>query len=253
VAPGAISALDWSAKHGSRPLPTAPSAAGPRSPSWCGGAAVATEESGAVGCAGDRRPGGGVQRGERVAVAELVGEPIVGEQRAGVGVALGHRQARALARRHPEHDPRVARRGDAAGAIAGVGEADSRDLHRVVAGNELHDVLVEPVAAVLPTRVAEPMAHLVGGAGRRDRSGLRRPQRRRRIVVAQVQRLAVRVADRVVAPGRQAVLAAVAGSRCSRRRSRSRKPVCSLATTLIQVTAPRRIRATGSRTRRPLA
>src|SRR5207247_11328149 len=73
-------------------------------------------------------------------------------------------------------------------------------------------LLLELPARVPPEGVAEAVPHLERRE-RRDGTRQRRPEDAR-VLVAHVQRLAVRVGDRIVVPGRQAVLPAVPAPAC---------------------------------------
>ena len=76
------------------------------------------------------------------------------------------------------------------------------------ARHELADLLLELGAGLPEPAVAEAVADRAGSR-RRHRPGGRRPEAED-VLVAQIEGLAMRVADRVVVPGREPVLAAVA-------------------------------------------
>src|SRR5262249_62323153 len=108
----------------------------------------------------------------------------------------------------PEHESLIREQREPAVAPALVADPHAGHLQRVALRGEQADLLLQTLALVTPGRVAEAMAHLVAhGLGQRP--GQRRPERAG-VLVAHVERFAVRVRDRVVEPRRQPVLAAVA-------------------------------------------
>ncbi len=96
-------------------------------------------------------------------------------------------------------------------AAAVVGDRHAHDLHRIVARHEHDGFLRQAMAGVREARVAEAVAHFVVRRGRHG-AGHGRPVFAG-VFVADVQRLAMRIGNRVVVPWAQAVHAAVAAPR----------------------------------------
>ena len=84
------------------------------------------------------------------------------------------------------------------------------DLDRVVERHELDEVELDAVVEVLEAAVSGAVARDVGRVRAANRLRRRAPQLTA-VVVADVERLARRIADRIVGPRRQLVLAAVPG------------------------------------------
>ena len=168
--------------------------------------AIGTEERGAV----SRESNGGLRHGRREddAVGEVAAGGIPREERAGCSVELrDDRRRRDVA----EDELGVPEDRQPARVRTGVPQAHPDDLHRIVSGNEEADLLLEVAALVPPARVAEAVPHLERRE-RRDRARQRRPEDAG-LLVTHVERLAVRIDDRVVRPRRQAVQPAVPAPR----------------------------------------
>ena len=91
----------------------------------------------------------------------------------------------------------------------GFRQAQDEQLHWRLGGDMDGQVLVEAMAVLPPLRRARRMGHAAGVPG--AAGGWRHAPDRRCLLIAQVDRFARRIADHIVAPGSQAVLAAVAG------------------------------------------
>ena len=218
-APSASSKLVCRAAHGSRPAPTAPLQ--PVAAIQAGRplrGAVAAEELGPIGGPG-RLPPAEVE--ERDPAGELGVPRVAGQDRARVGVQGRDDPRRARAARRPQHPLGVGGHRQAPGAARPVLDRQHRDLERVVGRDELDEVEVDAVVEMLEPAVAGAVPGDVGRLLAPDRQGRRAPQLAG-LVVADVDRLAHGVADRVVGPRRQLVLAAVRRTRCSP--SRTRRP-----------------------------
>src|SRR5690606_9360002 len=106
-----------------------------------------------------------------------------------------------------EHELRIAEHGNGTGPVGIVADGDARDADGLVARHEHGGVTRETAVLVAETRVAETVTDLVprGCGCRAGRQGVIRAG----LVIADPERLAVRIGDRVVEPRRQAILAAV--------------------------------------------
>src|SRR5580692_7276700 len=94
-------------------------------------------------------------------------------------------------------------------------EPELRDLHGCVVRDEDRELLQETVTLAYVLRVAGAVAHV--GFAVAAREGRRRPNRRG-LLVSQVERFRRGIEDRIVSPGREAILAAVAGPGAAERR-----------------------------------
>ncbi len=173
------------------------------------GRAVRADEGGPVSGrrsrAGRRRRH---DRGERHPVGELAGRRVAGQQVAGGGAGRRDDVRRRLGRRPAQDQPRAGVEREPARARAAIRQADRRAADRLAARREQRGLERDAGALVPANAGAEPVAHLVV-AGARQRPRQRRPAGARR-VVPHPERLAVRVAQRVVGPRREPVQAAVA-------------------------------------------
>ena len=97
----------------------------------------------------------------------------------------------------------------AAARATGVAQKDTGQFDRIAARDQLQDLLREPLAIVQHPAVAESIAHPIVRIPARG-SGQGGPEHTL-LLVPDIKRLAAGIADRIVVPGRQAVLAAVAG------------------------------------------
>ena len=175
-----------------------------------GQAAVAAEELGAV--AGHRAEGAqalvDVEEADPVAVVVAVGVP--GVERAAVVGDLGDDVRRGLPAQVAEHpfDVPGGRQLARAGPI--VGEPQHEELDRRVGGDVDLQLRADAGLAQLEGAVAEAVAGDVGArlAFRRRRQRGRRPELAG-LLVAQVDRLAAGVGDRIVVPRRQPQLVRV--------------------------------------------
>ena len=181
------------------------------------GAAVAADEGGAIATdvdtrAGRHRPGESNAGGERAALG------VARQQRSGL-VRGGRNLARGRRGQAAQHQTREGEDADPAPPGAAIRELNAGDLERILPWHELADLLLELGTGLAEPAVAEAVAHRAGR--RRDWPRGRRPEGAR-VLVAHIERLAMRIADRVVVPGREPVLAAVAGPGRGRHRSQRR-------------------------------
>ena len=139
--------------------------------------------------------------------AELGVPRVARQQRLAGVIELGDDELGGDVTRDAEHPFGIEGGSDAPGALRGVFEPQLDDLDRAVRRHEQAQPLTQPVAMVLENGIARAMPHQVGSRGS-ARLRRRRPDLGR-LLVTQVERLAGPVRDRIVGPGRQAVLAAV--------------------------------------------
>ena len=150
---------------------------------------------------GEERDARGVVRIPRVA----------GEESARARGVFGDHEGPGGAGQLAEHPLRVVRRRDAARVRGRVAQPQSHELDRSVLGHEDAQPLLQAVAVLAPFRVAGAVTNL---ARRREpRRTRRRGPDLGRLFVPQVEALSGRIRDRVVAPRREAELAAVLGPR----------------------------------------
>ena len=127
----------------------------------------------------------------------------------GLRVALAHDLQRRVVPDRSQHPLGVVGRRQPSGLVARVPHGQARELDRVVRRDEQQQFLLQPVALADVPGVALAVAD---GDGRPGPAGQgRRGPELAGGFVAQVDRLAGRVGDRVVGPGRQPVHLAVAG------------------------------------------
>ena len=155
----------------------------------------------------DLRPRPDVGEGDRP--AKLPGPGVAGQHGAGLRVELADDLQRRVVADGAQHPLGVERRRQPPGPVAGVAHRQADQLDRVVGRDEHQQVLLQSVTRRVKRRVALAVADGDGRAGA-ARQGRRRPDLAG-LLVAQIDDLAGRVGDRVVAPGRQAVHLAVAG------------------------------------------
>ena len=167
--------------------------------------AVAAEELRPVG--GPRRlPAAEVGEGD--ARAELASPRVAREHRAGLGIDLGDDERRRGAPRHAEHPLDAGGHRQPSRPSGRVRQRETRDLDRIVERHQLQELERDAVRDVLEARVALPVPDDVRRGLLADRQR-RRPPQLARLLVPDVDRLPRRVADRIVGPGRELVLAAV--------------------------------------------
>ncbi len=202
--PSASSIWVWSAAQGSRPAPVLPdnrtrrSAAGSASEPLRPMNSVrfpVTVRLGSLTCAKTTRPG----------LVRRVG--VAGEQRAAVGILFGDDVHQIGVPPLAQHQLPIPGERQPPGAPRMVAQLDRHELHRRVHGDVGGQLREDAGFVVLEHAVAEPVpAHIPGPAGGGQRRG--RPERAR-LLVAEVERLAAAVADRVVVEGGQAELVGV--------------------------------------------
>ena len=186
-----------------------PHAAGELDPPQGGGGrhrAQAAEELGAVGRERPRPP---VDVDERHPRGEVRPEGVPGQQGAGLGVELGDDVHRGGIAVRPQHPLDVEGRREPTAPVARVGDPQPDHLDRVVGRDEQDQLVGEAVGVPFKDRVTLAVTD-ERGRSRRDGQGRRAPDLAG-LLVAQIDDLAGGVGDRVVAPGRQAILLAVAG------------------------------------------
>ena len=195
-----------SAPQGSRPAPTvleSGAAAGERRRALqC---PVAADELPPVACPVRLAPG---EIGEGDARSEGGVPWIAREHRAGVGIDLGRHERRGGRARRTQHPFHVGGHRQVPGAARGVAQRQARDLDRIVERHVLQKIGGDAVRRMLEPAVAPAMPRHIGGGVVADRQRRRAPQVAG-VVVAQIEHLARTIADRIVRPGRELVLAAV--------------------------------------------
>ena len=182
-----------------------PRQADPRQ-AWRGrGAARASQELGPIGRPAVHRTIAGQERDRRRPVGV---ERVLGQQRLRAGVVRGRQPVCGAVAVDAQHPFGVVGHGEPPRPPGEIGHAQGHGLRGGVRPGERTHPLLQPVGRVLVGRVAGPVPDHVrhrrprGPRGRRpDRAGL---------LVAEVDRLRRQVGQRIVAPGRQPVLAAVA-------------------------------------------
>ena len=144
---------------------------------------------------------------ERDPLAELGVEGIAREQGAAARIELGDHVHRRLRREVAQHPFDVARHRKRAAAARRVSKPQHDELHRLV-GRDVDALLAfDAVLGVLEDAVAEAMAAAVlASPSRRQRRG--RPVASA-LVVADIEGLSRGIADRIVVPGREAILVRV--------------------------------------------
>ena len=140
--------------------------------------------------------------------AELGVPRVPGQQRSCLGVARGDDGRCRCSTRGPERPLGVGRHGQAPRSAGAILDAQDGDLHRVVERHELHQVELDAVTVVLEAAVAGSVPDDVRRVLPSDRAAPSGPTLAA-VIVPQVDALAHRIADRVVRPRRQLVLAAV--------------------------------------------
>ena len=171
--------------------------------------AVSSEELGPVGAP---RLLAAAEVEERDAIGEVGVPRVSSEKGARRRLQIGHdRRAGRPARR--AEDPLGVGRDRQASPPAGlVLDGQDADLEVVVEWDVLEELERDPPVLVLEPAVAGTMPSHVRGVVEPDRRGRRTPELTR-LVVADVDRLAHRVRDRIVGPRGELVLTAVAGPR----------------------------------------
>ena len=177
-----------------------------------GGRSADAEEAAAVVRDEDLgRDGRGLDGREGHPVGEDAGQSVAREQRPAVARRLDDGRVRDVLWQPAEHESRVREDREPASRRREVGEAQARQLHGRIGGDERRHLLIEVVAAMAPARRSEAVARLVAGSPGRW-PGLRRPEGAG-VLVAHPESLAVGIEDGVVRPGREPVLARVAAPR----------------------------------------
>src|SRR5664280_2242357 len=129
------------------------------------------------------------------------------QERVAAGIILAHHERPRVAAQSAKQPLGVIRRRYAPRPRPKVVHSQPRHLHRVAGRHEHDELLLKPVAASSPLRVACSVSKLACGVGPR-RLRRRRPDLRG-LLVPQVERFARRVGDRIVRPGGETVLPAV--------------------------------------------
>ncbi len=169
-----------------------------------GGTAVAAEEFGAVGGHG---AGCLAAVDEGDAIGELGAVGVVGEDGAADGVQLGHHLHERLVAHIAQHPFPPAGDRELPCPAGAVGDLEAGELDRRIGGDVEAELGDDAVLGVLEKGVPEAVAGDVGilPAGRQRRGGPEAAV----FLVADVDRLAAGVHDRVVVPGGEAKLVAV--------------------------------------------
>jgi len=149
-------------------------------------------------------PAGRRHERDRLLVAALF--RVAGAHHAGARLDLDGR--RRLLRKHAEDEPRVPHSRQPPRPAAGIPQAQTHDLDRILGRHEERRLVHQALPGDREPAGSESVPHLVAG-GERRRARQRRPDPPR-LVIAQIQRLVVGIGHSVVGPRRQAVLAAVA-------------------------------------------
>ena len=155
-------------------------------------AAVAPEELGPIGRPRRLSPAE-VEEGDPA--AELGVPWVANEERARLRLDRGHDPRAAVPARGPQRPLGVRGHRQAPGAPGSVLDGQHRDLQRLVERDELDQVEADAVVDVLEPAVARAVTGDVGRSLEPDRLGRRAPQLTA-LVIADVDRLAHRVADR---------------------------------------------------------
>ena len=144
---------------------------------------------------------------ERDPLGKLRVPRVAGQQRVAVALVFTDHMGSRRATQRPEQPFGVVGRGDPPWPRADIVQTQPDDLQRIVQGHEHQQLLLQALAVAPPTAVTRTVANLAGTAlaCRQRRGG---PDRRG-FLVAQIQRFAGTVGQRVVVPRRQAILAAV--------------------------------------------
>src|SRR5438067_2329762 len=150
--------------------------------------------------------------GERHAIREVDVPWVARQEGARVIVERGDDEGCGGATRDAEDPLGICRDGETARAGGSVLDPQPRDLHRVVPRHELQEVERDAVRGMLEAAVALPMPHDVGPGLLADREQRRSPQRAA-LLIPDVQRLPRGIPDRIVGPGGELILAAVARPR----------------------------------------
>ncbi len=159
------------------------------------------------------------QVGERDPVCELPVPRVAREQRSGDGVELGDHVGRRSAPRDSEHPLGIGRHREAPLAARLILEVRRESLMESRTGTSCRSVEGDAVRGVLEAAVALAVPDDVGPGLLANRQE-RRPPDEAGVLVAHVERLARGVADGIVRPGRELVLAAVDGPGGARARLR---------------------------------
>ena len=146
--------------------------------------------------------------GERDARSERRIPWIAREHRAGVGIDLGRHERRGGTARRTEHPFDISGHRQVPHAARCVAQRQARDLDRIAERNVLQQFGGDAVRGMLEPAVAPAVPRHIGGGVVADRQRRRTPQVAG-IVVAQIEHLARAIADRIVRPRRELVLAAV--------------------------------------------
>ena len=155
--------------------------------------------------------------GKAYAAAKIDVPGVAREHRSRGGVDAGDDEGRGIAARHAEHPFDIGGNGEPAGAPRLVDHRETTHLDRVLEGNELQELEGDAVGDVLESAVALSMPDDVGLPGLTNRKRGGAPEIAR-LLIADVDRLARRIADRIVRPGGELVLTAVERPRVSRAR-----------------------------------
>ncbi len=133
---------------------------------------------------------------------------IAREDRAGLGVALGHDRRRRCAAGKAEHPFDIGCDRQAPRPAGDVAQGQLRDLDRIVQRHVLQKLEHDTVSLDLETAVPPPVTHEVARAFMADRQRCRSPDIAG-FEIAHIENLAGAVADRIVGPGGELVVAAV--------------------------------------------
>ena len=148
--------------------------------------------------------------GEGDARAESHIPGIAREDRAGFGILLGFDERERSGSRRAEHPLDESGDAEMARAVRFIGQSKARYLDRSFEGHELKEVGGDAVRGMLEAAVAAAVTCDIGRLGVADRKRRRAPDIAG-LFVPQIEGLARRIADGIVRPGRELVLAAVGG------------------------------------------
>ena len=160
-----------------------------------------------LGAVGGDRSGSPVDVGESHAGTEVGTERVARQESAGLGVDLGHDMHRGVVAGRPQDPLGIVRRRQLSPSIAHVLDPQPDQLDRVIGGHQEGQLMVEAVRVLFKGGIALTMTHQ-GRLGRWNRQRRWAPDLTA-VFVSQVDDLARRVRDRVVAPGCQPVRLAV--------------------------------------------
>ena len=215
LCPRSVGELEAGLERGARIEPRSHCPLEPVSAVQSGGpvrSAVATEELGPIGSPRGLSP---AQIEEGHAVAELGVPRVTHQERVGLRVQSRDDPGCTRPTRRTQHPFGVGRHRQTPRAPRAVLDGQHRNLHRVIERHELQQVELNAVVQVLEPAVSSAVVRDVRRFLTADRLGGRAPQLAA-VVVADIDRLAHRVADGVVGPRGELVLAAVPRPRIAR-------------------------------------